>query len=119
MLARCHYTNAINYHRYGGRGVTVCDRWLKFGNFLADMGRKPSPKHSIDRTDNEGNYEPGNCRWATAKEQCRNTRRNRTLTHDGKTMCMAAWAEKLGITWATLSWRIKHGWSPDRIFSSK
>lgn len=72
MRARCRDPNAINYHRYGGRGITVCDRWHSFSAFLEDMGRKPTPAHTIDRVNNDGNYEPGNCRWATAKEQIAN-----------------------------------------------
>lgn len=70
MKQRCSNPDHDSYERYGGRGITVCDRWVdSFENFLADMGRKPSAAHSIDREDNDGNYEPGNCRWATGVEQ--------------------------------------------------
>jgi len=74
MIQRCTYPKASSYHRYGGRGIVVCERWSKsFEDFLADMGPKPTPKHTIDRWPNKrGNYEPGNCRWATAKEQAQN-----------------------------------------------
>ena len=76
MQRRCYLQSAAGFKNYGGRGIAVCDRWLhSFENFLADMGCKPSPKHSIDRINNDGNYEPGNCRWATAKEQRQNRRR--------------------------------------------
>lgn len=71
---RCYRPTDKWYHNYGGRGIQVCSRWFKFENFLTDMGRKPSPRHSIDRVDNDGNYEPSNCRWATPEEQTLNQR---------------------------------------------
>jgi hypothetical protein len=75
MKARCSNPNTKYYKDYGGRGIQVCERWIhSFENFLEDMGEKPSPNHSMDRVDNNGNYEPSNCRWATAKEQASNTR---------------------------------------------
>lgn len=77
MRQRCYHPSQPHYSRYGGRGIVVCERWQVFANFLADMGLRPSPRHSLDRINNSGNYEPGNCRWATLVEQCRNRRRRR------------------------------------------
>jgi len=77
MLKRCQNPNAPNYSYYGARGITVCEAWQDYPAFLSDMGRKPSESHSIDRIDGDGNYEPGNCRWATKGEQRRNQRKRR------------------------------------------
>jgi hypothetical protein len=75
MRQRCGNPDAPNYHNYGGRGITICERWDDFANFATDMGEKPGPEYSVDRIDNDGNYEPGNCHWATPSEQSLNTRR--------------------------------------------
>jgi hypothetical protein len=112
MIQRCINPKNRRFDIYGGRGITVCDRWLaSFAAFLADMGPRPSSKHSIDRIDNDGHYEPGNCRWATAHEQARNKRNNRLLTHDGKTLCLQGWAEQTKIHSATIATRLDMGWS--------
>lgn len=111
MLHRCKNPNNERYARYGGRGIKVCERWQEsFANFLADMGPRPSPKHTVDRIDNDGHYEPSNCRWATQMEQTRNSSRTKDLTLNGETMCMTAWAQRLGITQHTLNGRLKRGW---------
>lgn len=102
---RCFNRNNIGYQDYGGRGITVCDRWKdSFENFLEDMGERPEGT-SIDRIDNDGNYEPGNCRWATKKEQANNKRSNRYLTHDGKTLNLAQWSKKINISVSALYYR--------------
>jgi hypothetical protein len=95
MLARCRNEDHKQYHAYGGRGIKVCDRWLSFENFFVDMGMRTSNKHSIDRINNDGNYEPSNCRWATRKEQANNTRRNRFLTYGSTTMTLTEWGSFL------------------------
>lgn len=115
VLRRCCKSTRDEYERYGGRGVTACNRWRdSFEAFYADMGPRPSPQHSIDRIDNNRGYEPGNCRWATAKEQQRNKRNNRMLTHDGRTQCATDWAEEVHITRGCLLERLRRGWSVAR-----
>jgi len=120
MKARCRYPWAQSYEYYGGRGITVCERWDGpdgFNNFYADMGPRPSPEHQIDRIDNNGNYEPGNCRWATPKVQIRNRRNTRWLTFRGQSKPIATWAEEMGVNKRTLARRLREGWSAERIMS--
>lgn len=103
MKRRCYRKNDKRYKHYGGRGIKVCDRWLNsFNNFLTDMGNKPTPKHSIERDDVNGNYEPSNCRWATNKEQSMNTTRTVFVTFMGQTKTMMQWSEEFRIKRATL-----------------
>lgn len=111
MRRRCDDARSPAFRDYGGRGITVCERWRSFEAFLADMGRRPSAAHSIDRINNDGNYEPGNCRWATQTEQSRNQRSNRMSTHNGQTKCTAEWAEASGIAYSTLKSRLLRGMS--------
>jgi hypothetical protein len=113
MKQRCSNPNDNYYHLYGARGVTVCQRWCdSFQAFVDDMGEKPSSEYSIDRyPDKDGPYEPGNCRWATMKEQQRNRRNNVMLTIGGATMCVAEWAEKQGIRVGMIRDRLYSGWS--------
>ncbi len=118
--ARCYRTTNLNYRHYGGRGITMCDRWVNdFGAFYADMGPRPSPFHSLDRKDNDGPYSPDNCRWATKQEQMSNTRRAWSVTHDGRTQTIAAWARELGLVFNTLRHRIVTGWPIDKALTSR
>jgi hypothetical protein len=114
MRQRCFNPRNRAYKYYGGRGITVCARWRdSFEAFLADMGRRPSPKHSIDRVDNDGNYEPGNCRWATDREQTINSRHARLITHSGLTLCLKDWCTRLGVDYKLAHNRIrKLRWEP-------
>lgn len=110
---RCLNPEAPSWADYGGRGITVCERWLEFPNFLADMGVRPSPKHSIDRfPDNDGNYQPGNCRWATWQEQARNRRTTRLVEFRGESKPLKDWCELLGLDYETTIQRIvRQQWS--------
>ena len=112
MKNRCSNPKNAGYKRYGGRGIKVCDRWQEFKNFWQDMGPRPTEKHTIERVDNDGNYEPTNCKWATQKEQRRNYSRNVVLEVDGVSKLLMDWAISLGTTGAYIQYRIKKlGWS--------
>jgi len=116
MLRRCSVDNEKHY-RWAGRGIKVCDEWLKFENFYKDMGDPPI-NGTIDRIDNDGNYEPSNCRWATQKEQSRNRSSNIEITHEGRTQCIAAWEEELGFSPGTVWRRLNiYKWSLDKAMS--
>jgi hypothetical protein len=109
MLTRCQNPNYRYFHRYGGRGIAVCERWLVFSNFLADMGPRP-PGTTIDRIDPDGNYEPGNCRWSPWSEQRRNRDQGlRLATMNGETMCLTDWAARLGVSRSALVARLDNG----------
>jgi hypothetical protein len=97
MRSRCDNPDNNRYHLYGARGIAVCERWGAFANFLVDMGPKPSPEHSIERLDGDGNYEPGNCKWATRYEQGANKRNNRLVTINGITQHASAWGRETGL----------------------
>lgn len=106
---------------YGGRGIKVCERWMEsFANFIADMGARPSEEHSLDRIDNNGNYEPGNCRWATATEQSRNKRNNRLLTVFGETKPLSAWVEdsRCAVSRESLKDRVRRGWDVEKALTT-
>lgn len=108
IKSRCLNPKAPNYENYGGRGIGICDRWKNsYENFIADVGERPSMKHTLDRVDNDGDYEPGNVRWATRREQLSNTRRSVLVTWNGETKTVAEWADQMGITRQSLYRRVK------------
>lgn len=112
MIYRCHNESSARYKEWGGRGIVVCDAWRDdFWQFVKDMGPKPSPKHSIDRINNDGNYEPANCRWATPREQTLNSSHAVMWTFDGKTQCIKDWARELEVPYKLLTKRKKLGWA--------
>src|SRR6476659_2464041 len=120
MLARCRNPRIERYPLYGGRGISVCEKWHRFSAFFADMGPRPSPRHSIDRIDNDGNYEPGNCRWATPIEQRRNSSTSRLLTRDGRTLTAAEWSAELGLARGAVGRRIRRdGWAATDALAPK
>lgn len=120
MLSRCYRQSDKAFKHYGGRGITVCKRWREsFLDFLADMGPRPSPELEVDRfPDNDGNYEPANCRWATRKQQCNNRRNNRIIEWQGRSMSLAQWADERGLLQITLADRLNRGWSLSRIMAT-
>jgi hypothetical protein len=111
MLDRCERPTTSNYHRYGGRGIKVCKSWHEFPNFLADMGRRPD-RYSLDRINNDGDYEPSNCRWATISQQCNNKSQNVYIEANGKRQSMKEWARELGVPYMRIVSRAKRGWPP-------
>lgn len=116
---RCFDSNSTVYSYYGGRGIEMCERWRgSFEAFLEDVGKKPSSEMTIDRIDNGRGYEPGNVRWATRKEQGRNRRSNRIITHRGETRTLAEWAEVVGLSYGTLHDRLnRSGWEFERAIT--
>lgn len=112
MHKRCIDPKSNKYHLYGGRGIKVCDRWTDFEAFLADMGEAPADM-TLDRfPDGDGDYRPGNCRWATKTEQARNRKGNVLITIDGDTKTLAEWAESSANSYKVIHRRIKRGWTP-------
>lgn len=116
MIARCTNPNNKAFPDYGGRGISVCERWKTFQNFLEDMGEKPTGL-SLDRINNDGNYEPGNCRWASDRTQARNRRSNRFLTFNGKTQSIRDWAQEMKLGYQNLTSRLHYGWSVERALT--
>lgn len=120
MRARCHRPTADVYKYYGGRGIRVCDRWRRsFEAFLADMGPRPTTRHRIERLDNDGHYEPGNCKWATQTEQGRNKRNNHKLTYQGLTLTVSQWSERTGLSRNAIESRVdRFGWTAERALTT-
>lgn len=117
MKQRCLNKKCANYSGYGGRGIKICKRWLKFENFISDMGKRPGPRFTIERIDNDGDYKPGNCRWATHKEQVNNQGSNTMVTLDGITKNVSQWALEIGVSAKLLNERLRHGWNVEEAFS--
>lgn len=118
MIGRCRNEKHISYPRYGGRGIDVCEEWLRFENFIRDMGPRPSDKHSIDRRDNSLGYSKENCFWATPLEQSRNKRSNRRIDTPLGPMLLCEAAEKSGIDVQCLMGRIARGWMVADLFKT-
>jgi hypothetical protein len=113
MKNRCLLPTDPFYHRYGGRGITICEEWLSFENFYADMGEPPTDQHTLDRKESNGHYTKGNCRWATQKEQQNNRSTNHLITVGDTTATIAQWAELKGMSSSTIRERLQRGWSEE------
>lgn len=118
MLDRCQNARSQSYRHYGGRGISVCPEWVKsFEAFFKNMGLRPTPKHSLERKDNNGNYDPANCIWATRLEQARNTSRTRRIKAFGESKTLYEWSCFTGISEATIRSRLRRGWSAESAVS--
>lgn len=119
IKSRCFNPKVKVYPHYGGRGITMCDRWKNsFENFIADVGARPSAKHSIERKDNDGNYEPGNVEWALFRKQQNNRRNTIKVTVEGVLLPLSVACEKLGVDRNTVWMRIDRGWTPERAITT-
>jgi hypothetical protein len=119
MRQRCLNPARKDFPRYGGRGIKVCPEWASFSQFIADVGERPSLKHQLDRFPNsEGNYEPGNVRWATPSEQARNRKSNRFYEVNGVRLCLKDWATRTGLNPTVVRYRIEHGWPIERALTT-
>lgn len=117
MKNRCNNPKDINYGNYGGRGIRVCDRWASYENFRNDMGQKPNGYH-LDRIDNDGNYEPVNCRWVTHSQNARNMRKSIMITWNGETKQLTDWSDHFGWPHNILSLRYHRGWSVEKMMTT-
>jgi hypothetical protein len=121
MHTRCNNPKNKSYADYGGRGIAVCIKWsgpFGYKNFLDDMGRRPSPRHSLDRKNTNGEYSPENCRWATPSEQANNRRSSRVLTYNGKSQTLTQWSVESGLGYCTIKMRLKRGWSVEKALNT-
>lgn len=119
MHERCRNPKNDEFHNYGGRGIRVCERWSRFEAFLQDVGEPPTDRHTLERIETNGNYEPGNCKWATRKEQARNKRNNRLITFRGKTRSLVEWGEETGFGGSRIGNRLRIGWSIERALTEQ
>lgn len=118
MISRCYDSSHNSYKNYGARGISVCERWRNsFIDFLADVGRKPTPEHSLDRKKNDGNYEPDNVRWATRLEQNRNMRKTRFIEYGGIRKSLSEWSEDLNMKKSTIRQRLNSGWTEEQALT--
>lgn len=118
MVKRCQDKNCKDYFRYGGRGIIVCERWIRsYVNFLTDMGRAPSAFHTLDRIENSGNYEPGNVKWSTKKEQANNRRTSKVLTYNGETKTLTQWCDQLNMRYSRVKDMLSFGRSVEYTFN--
>lgn len=119
MRKRCENENAVNYHNYGARGITVCDEWKSYSNFSTwAKNNGYTDELTLERVNGDKGYSPENCRWATYKEQANNTRQNRYFTFNGETLTLTEWSARLGISKNTISQRLKYGWSVEEALST-
>ncbi len=118
MHQRCRNPHHTSYSRYGARGIKVCARWASFENFLADMGQPPDDSYTLDRINTQGNYEPGNCRWATPRQQANNRNSNRYLEYGGQRRTLSEWAAITGIHPKSLSKRLEYGWTVEAALTT-
>lgn len=119
IIARCESPSETVYKYYGGRGIKICEKWRNsFTNFIGDMGLPPTSTHSIERIDNDGNYCPENCRWATKYEQARNKRTSVFVEIKGTRKLLIDWCQEFGCTFKLARWRISHGWDAVEALSS-
>lgn len=118
IVSKCENPKATGYAIYGGRGITMCRRWREsFAAFFEDMGPRPGPGYSIERLDVNGNYEPGNCVWATMTQQARNRRNNRIVEAFGEAHCVAEWADRTGLSQRTIIQRLNYGIDPEEALT--